>query len=70
MFVGSSHLICSTDWGQKKREDGESVEGGGGERAADKRLTLSESRAFIVQGKEVQMYACSVMHHCFIQSWK
>lgn len=37
---------------------------------ADKRLTLSEGRAFSVQGKELQMSACSVMHHCFIQSSK
>lgn len=30
-------------------------------------LCLSEGRAFSAQGKELQMSACSVMHHCFIQ---
>lgn len=40
---------------------------GGGERVAEKRLTLSEGRAFSARGKELQMSACSVMRHCFIQ---
>lgn len=47
--------------------------GGWGEeagRVADKRLALSEGRAFGARGKELQMSACSVMHHCFIQSLK